>query len=842
MKRIAVAGGGVAGLSTVFHLLEIEERRAHDGNAEPIEILFVSPLIPHEGSEGSGLGGKAMSRSYVGKFDVSHNMDRLPFYGPGMPERGTVPHGYHVMWGYPNVRRMLMRPGEGPDIGGRMRPPGGAGVIAIFQGLIDDPSPGGPGIGLMGLCDPDHPETATRSVTQALFRLRDTAFARPVFALFELLFGAATDGLKLLAFADLLFADEVDLEMRLTLIAASLQARVINPETETVMVDGVAKPLWDVEYTTWVETLMKTRGLEILERIAPGDGRELSALVFARPVVDVIGEISALVRDAVREIGALRRLMSVMTERPAGPEDDHEPGLVADCQAVWGAIHTILDELPAAATRLALGQYPVWRSLHFRFAPDATFASPYSFDAAQAVRSLAFCFLDPKTSRMWSADGAKIQRLWLRLWQNIFAMAARLPHVGLVMHQGRVDCVLDEPDGRVSLVVGGTIGHGHRTAGFDLGYPHQPDLRPPVEPADLQDMGVFDAFVATMPPALLADVIRPLPDRPPSFAPARAQLAPLAPLATISTEILIWTRDAIVYAPAAREGLRNAAITGLEGPFCLLADYRCGLWSDAEMNKEDPFGDGQFTGSLLESCGGYADLWASADREDAFGWPAEAKEAILALLDHPAKYQEIDGRTWPHDDSKVWKARVADGTWTDAQLSDPAAMEDWFVASRWLTWGFLQQLSRCEALGPRAVRQFAYYAGLIDPRGLDRAQLVSPPAELLGEMRWVVMRNANRRNRFFNPGVGDWPKRPVSGVPLAGTTRIFPAGDWTRNGLDVVSMEGACISAMRAARSAWIASTGHALPDHVPAPIPVLPDASWYAGLDPMVRAGPEGE
>jgi hypothetical protein len=134
------------------------------------------------------------------------------------------------------------------------------------------------------------------------------------------------------------------------------------------------------------------------------------------------------------------------------------------------------------------------------------------------------------------------------------------------------------------------------------------------------------------------------------------------------------------------------------------------------------------------------------------------------------------------------------------------------------------------------VRQFSYYARLLDPRGLPRDALVHPGAALLSEVRWVVMRNANRRNRFFNPGVGDWRKRPVSGLPLHGTSRVFPAGDWTRNGLDVVSMEGACLSAMRAGAAAWASARGRAIPALVPRPIRVLPWASWYAGVDPYVR------
>jgi hypothetical protein len=100
------------------------------------------------------------------------------------------------------------------------------------------------------------------------------------------------------------------------------------------------------------------------------------------------------------------------------------------------------------------------------------------------------------------------------------------------------------------------------------------------------------------------------------------------------------------------------------------------------------------------------------------------------------------------------------------------------------------------------------------------------------------MRNTKARNRFYSPGVGEWPHRPISGRPLEGAGAIFPAGDWTRNGLDVVCMEAACLSAMRASRAAWTSIVGP-VPAGAPAPIPVLPRASWYGGLDPEHR-GPD--
>lgn len=833
MTRIAVAGGGVAGLSAVLHLLEIQQRAlagagARGGSALPtaeLEIVFIAPLVPGEGSEGSGLGGKAMSRTFVGRYDAAHeNMDRQLFYGPAMPESGTVPHGYHVLWGYPNLRRMLTRPGEGPDLSGMLRPPGGSRVISSFQGVLDDPTPGGPGIARMGLCDPDDPATATRDVTRALFRLRDTPLVRPLFTLFELLFGTLLDGgptkageagpgLKPLAFADLLFATEVDLEMRLALIAAALEARRIDPETATIEVDGVETPLWNVEYDVWARGFLVNDATDLLGRLArlpqepggPGGG--------------LLGAVVGGVLDLLREGSALARLVGVLLDAgddDVTPEPGDDPGLLDDCRLIFRAFADLLADLPAAAARLATGTYPVWRTLHFRFAPDATFASPYSFDAAQAVRSLAFCFLEPAASRMWSADGARSQRLWLRLWENVQRAAADLPNVRLTIYEGRVASTRTLADGRLEILVGKTLGHGAVKHGKDLGYPHQPDLRPPPAPGEVRSLGVFDAFVPTLPPALLADIL----------PAARPRLAPLIPIATVSTELILWTRESIEYGPAAREGLANAAIAGLEGPFCLLADYRCGLWSDEELAKEDPFGDGAFTGSIIESCGGFDDLWAAKDREDAYGWPAEIKEALRGLLAAPEKFQAVQQRAWPHDESGQWKARVADGTWTDALLSGKEGHDDWVAASRWFVWGYLRQLSACQSLGPRAVRQFAHYASLLDPRHVPRSELLHPPAPLLGQVRWVVMRNANRRSRFFTPGVGDWPRRPLSGEPLV--PRVYPAGDWTRNGLDVVCMEAACISALRATRSAWETATGKQLPDGVPQTIPVLPPASWY--------------
>jgi hypothetical protein len=97
------------------------------------------------------------------------------------------------------------------------------------------------------------------------------------------------------------------------------------------------------------------------------------------------------------------------------------------------------------------------------------------------------------------------------------------------------------------------------------------------------------------------------------------------------------------------------------------------------------------------------------------------------------------------------------------------------------------------------------------------------------------MRNTKARNRFYSPAVGEWPLRPISGLPLVGSEKVFQAGDWTRNGLDVVCLEGACLSGMRASRAAWSVAIG-AVPASAPGPIPVLPPASWYAGNDPMQR------
>ena len=130
------------------------------------------------------------------------------------------------------------------------------------------------------------------------------------------------------------------------------------------------------------------------------------------------------------------------------------------------------------------------------------------------------------------------------------------------------------------------------------------------------------------------------------------------------------------------------------------------------------------------------------------------------------------------------------------------------------------------------------YADLLDPRRVERSAILSPPQSLRGRVRYVVMRNTKARNRFYNPGVGEWALRPVSGLPIAGSERVFPAGDWTRNGLDIVCMEAACLSAMRAARGAWVAALGP-VPAGAPAPIPVLPPNAWYGGDDPWHRGTP---
>ncbi len=820
-RSVAILGGGVAGLTSAYHLIELWQSagRVHD----PLTIHLVSPLVP-TGGDGSGLGGKAMSRSYVGPADAWGN-PRAPIYGPMMPHKGTVPHGYHVLWAYPNLRRLL---GDGapdepspPLDGGLLRPRGGAGVLSVFQGRVDDPAPGGPGIALMGLSDPDRPETAWLPVTQALFRLKDTRFLSSFAGPFRALFGQLSEGVDPLFFADLFYAHEVDLEMRLALIGASLMARRTNPELATVEVDGVEKHLWEIEYDAWLRIVTRRWGGDALARLDPPALGRLRAELQARAwllEVQVEGEQRRSWKD---------RLASALL-----------PGRAAatweDARLVAFETERILREVPAAIHNLLTGRYPVGESLHFRFGPDATFTSPYSYDAASAVRSLAFVFTSPRSARVWSPDGGQMHRLWLRLWQRVQAAAAASGGaVRLEVVAGRATGLAEDGQGGMVLAVAPIVGHSFQPSS-DLSWPHVPTLRPWASSADRPGSLEVDAILpALAPPGLLAL----LSDEAPA---AQAALKPLTPHHNTTLELVIWLKERIEYDEAARTGLRLSSITGLEGGWCLLADYSQGLWSPEALAAEDPFGSGDFQGSVLESCGGFDDLFACLDREDAYGWPVEVKQAIADLLGRPEHIEATDTRPWPADEAG-WRGRWADGQWTGERTRSAEGMEDWFVASRWLAWQFLRQLACVQSLGPKAVRQFDRLARLLDPRGQDRAALLDPPKALREQLRYVVMRNAKPRNRIFSPSAGTWPLRHISGAPLPGLPRVFPAGDWTRNGCDVICMEGATLSGMRAARGLFQELTGHPAPAGAPQPIPVMPRASWYDGLDPLAR-GPKDE
>jgi hypothetical protein len=383
------------------------------------------------------------------------------------------------------------------------------------------------------------------------------------------------------------------------------------------------------------------------------------------------------------------------------------------------------------------------------------------------------------------------------------------------------------------LAVAPIVGHSSQPDS-DLSWPHVPTLRPWSSGADRPGSLAVDAILpALAPPNLLAL----LPDEAPA---AKAGLAALVPHHNSTLELVLWTRERIEYDEAARIGLRLSSITGLEGGWCLLADYSQGLWSPEALAAEDPFGSGDFQGSVLESCGGFDDLFACLDREDAFGWPVEVKQAIAGLLGRPEHIEAADPRPWPSDEAG-WRGRWADGQWTAARTGSAEGMEDWFIAARWLAWQFLRQLACVQSLGPRAVRQLDRYARLLDPRGVDRAALLQPPQALREQLRYVVMRNAKPRNRIFSPSAGTWPLRHVSGTALPGLPRVFPAGDWTRNGCDVICMEAATLSGMRAARGLYRALTGELPPGSAPQPIPVMPQASWYGGLDPLAR-GPQDQ
>ncbi|NOY25009.1 MAG: hypothetical protein GXP62_03965 [Oligoflexia bacterium] len=818
-KSVVVIGGGVSGLTAAYHLVELwQARRLADPQSEPLHIQLIAPLVPTQDAKAGGLGGKAMSRTYDGPTD-NEGHPRLPFYGPMMPKKGTVPHGYHVMWAYPNLRRFLGdgaadEPSPAFD-GGLLRPKGGARALSVFQGLIDDPSPGGPGIALMGLSDPDHPETATLPVTQALFRIKDTPLGGVFLRAFATVFAHVADGVDPFFFADLFYAHEVDLDMRLALIAASLLAHTTDPENDLVERDGEPLHLWEIEYDEWLDMTLAAWSSPLIDALRD------QPLAGWLADLDARGWLLEAQVEGDDRPHLLDRLARALL--PAGLEARYD-----DYRLVFSETERVLRGVPGAAKRLASGQYKVSGSLHFRFGPDATFTSPYSYDAASAVRSLAFVFTSPRSARIWSADGGQMNRVWVRLWKRLKdAAAATNGGVQLTVIPGRVTGLARDGQG-MAVECTPIVGHPWH-AHSDLLWPHVPRLDAWYSVGDSPQRMVADAVITAVAAPSLEAIL-------PQDAPqARAAIVPLKPHHNTTLEIVIWLKERVEYSTFARKGLANSSITGLEGGWCLLADYSQGLWSPDMLAAEDPFGDGAFVGSILESCGGFDDLFACRTRDDAYGWPETVKQAIADLLGRPEYFDLLDERPWAFDESG-WQGRRAGGQWSPRHAVSASAHDDWFVAGRWLAWQFLRQIAQIQSLGPRAVRQFADAARLLDPRSVERAEILAPPATLTDQIRYVVMRNAKPRNRIFSPSAGTWPIRPVSGVPLPGLDRVFPAGDWTRNGLDVICMEGATLSAMRAARGVYRTLTGQRPLPSVHGPIQVMPDASWYVGLDPLAR------
>ena len=262
---------------------------------------------------------------------------------------------------------------------------------------------------------------------------------------------------------------------------------------------------------------------------------------------------------------------------------------------------------------------------------------------------------------------------------------------------------------------------------------------------------------------------------------------------TINIQLFFPEKHTLPF-PAVRAGeTPPISISNIEGPFTIVVDLER-AWSrdafeDVRLRDADV---APFSGTAWELVGAYADLFTHDPHAhpSRYQWPLAVQQTLARLLHDPHDFVTgtLDDRPWVHDAHAP--GRIAPPVMGEVKRERRAEyLRRWTETRR----------RSSPPLRCASSRRFrAWPHGQTYGAPIEEAARVEAHDET--SVRFTLVRNCQAENRFFSAEPGLYELRPHARFESAFPS-VFFAGDWTRNGLNLQSMEAAVVSGLQAAHA-----------------------------------------
>jgi hypothetical protein len=691
---------------------------------------------------------------------------------PHGPHRVDVPHGIHFVWGcYRHFERFCA--GATP-----FSPRVGTPTYCAWMAPPDVRGPEtGPGkIVAVHVCDPERPDSAWDPRARALLRaMRDVS--RAAGALRSVLKRALNLEVYLddyLSYADILFADrELAPELRWRIFLAGVFASVARqPETSHAL-------------------------REMLRGRDPTDA-DIGEIM--RPAFDFV---VPRIRHAARSV-------------PANVAHEEPPPEVAPLLGDGIGAAVALSSLVARDAANALARIATYHPKHSGYLKNilkAAFSSPYALDVATAIRDAQFGLRNYPGALLRTFDGDDSRAVF-------GAVRARI--------DARMDGARLSGGARAGRWVKKLVARGSTWSVETSAHVERPPAPvPTIRPAtfgETSEIFEADAVVCTLLPHCAASIL------PRAENTAQTELLhSLRQLGrfmneTVNLQLFFPEKHALPF-PRAREGeTPPISISNIEGTFTIAVDLERAWSRDAfeaiRLREED---DGAFAGTAWELVGAWADMFTHDPHAhpSRYQWPLAIQQTLARLLHDPDDFVKstLDDRPWVHDAHAP--GRLAPPVMGEVKPERRAEyLRRWNEdAAPLIAAATMRQLAAMPGMAQRTVRYLNEEAAHVEAH------------EETG-VCYTLVRNCQAENRFFSAEPGLFRLRPHARFESA-FRGVFFAGDWTRNGLNLQSMEAAVISGLQAAHAILEQMRAGGLEKLVPPRIDpsILPDAAWDTGI-----------